>query len=188
MSVVLPEDRMPEAEVSLRLAFFILASEGSDGAASVAIDGAQVRVHGRQVFPIAVFLREAGWEQVSRQGKNGWQGEYRRDGRVLTVHASSGVGDVVAAVNGRRFRVECKQGPLVPRTGSREFPLLREALGQALTVEVLEPGDVMAVAVPRTDRFSDLVARWRPRPLVVRSGIQFALVGRDGTVEGLNLL
>lgn len=58
MDYHLPEDRMPEAEVSLRLAFYLLALPDCHGTAEVAIDGAQIRVHGEQVFPIAAFLRE----------------------------------------------------------------------------------------------------------------------------------
>ena len=57
----LPKDRMAEAEVSLRLAFYLLALPGSDGLARVAIDGAQVKVGKHQVFPIVGFLRGVGW-------------------------------------------------------------------------------------------------------------------------------
>ena len=39
----LPLDRMPEAEVALRLAVFILSLPGSGTMASVAIDGASIR-------------------------------------------------------------------------------------------------------------------------------------------------
>ena len=45
MSYSLPLDRMPEAEVSLRLAFYLLDLSGNPGAAKVAIDGAQIKVH-----------------------------------------------------------------------------------------------------------------------------------------------
>ena len=48
----LPKNRMPEAEVSLRLAFYLLDLPGSDGVARVGIDGAQVRVGRRRVVPI----------------------------------------------------------------------------------------------------------------------------------------
>ena len=39
--VTLPPDRMPEAEVSLRLAFYLLQRAAPDAIAKVAIDGAQ---------------------------------------------------------------------------------------------------------------------------------------------------
>jgi hypothetical protein len=54
-------------------------------------------------------------------------------------------------------------------------------------VEQVEANDLLVVAVPRTPRFQKLADRWRQAPLVVRSGIQIVLVGRDGVVEGLDL-
>ena len=98
MAYKLPSDRMPEAEVSLRLAFHLLAMPDSQGAAEVAIDGAQIRVHGSQVFPIVNFLHDLGWKQVKQQGKNPWQGWYEQGEQQLWVHSRSGVGDVVAQV------------------------------------------------------------------------------------------
>lgn len=187
MACKLPEDRMPEAEVSLRLAFHLLAMPGSQGTAEIAIDGAQIRVHGSQILPIAAFLLDMGWKQVEQQGKNSWQGGYERNGQRLWIHSRSGVGDVVALVGSKRLRAECKGGPLIKLPGSREYPKLRGALGQVLTVGEKEPNDVLAVAVPRTTRFQRLADKWRNAPLIVSSGIQIVLVGRDGQVEGLDL-
>ena len=105
---------MPEAEVSLRLAFHLLDQSGSDGHASVAIDGAQVYIKGRGViFPIKAFLRAYGWTLVEQSGRNSWQGTYRcKQNQRLNVHAHAGIGDVEAAVNRTRVRAECKGGPL----------------------------------------------------------------------------
>lgn len=187
MTVSLPPDQMPEAEVALRLAFHLLEHPASSDEASVALDGAQIRVQRRQVFPIRPFLFDLGWKQVAQSGKNQWQGEYERKGSRLVLHSSPGVGDVVAHVGQARIRAECKKGPLIYKPGGKEYPALHEALGQALTVDSVEPGDVLAVAVPLTDRFSRLIARWRTAPLVVRSEIRLVMVGRDGSVHGLEL-
>lgn len=187
MAYSLPEDRMPESEVSLRLAFHLLALPDSQGTAEVAVDGAQIRVHGSEVFPIEAFLLDMGWKQVEQLGKNRWQGRYERNGQQLRIHSRSGIGDVVAQVGAHRVRAECKGGPLIERPGSREYPELRGALGQVITVEEVEANDVLAVAVPRTARFQRLADKWRTAPLVVHSGIQIVLVGRDGSVEGLDL-
>lgn len=185
MTVHLPEDRMPEAEVILRLAFHLLDRSGSHGSADVSIDGAMVAVGGTEIFPIGAFLEQAGWDQVGRQtGRNAWQGSYENNGSNLTIHARPGIGDVAARVGSSRIRAECKGGPLVARRGGREYPKLREALGQLLTVEHIEAGDVMVAAVPRTDRFRRLAHNWRTQPLLLRSGVRIVLVGRDGTIEG----
>lgn len=42
VTIHLPKDRMPEAEVILRLAFNLLHRSGSHGSAEVSIDGAMV--------------------------------------------------------------------------------------------------------------------------------------------------
>ena len=74
---------MPEAEVSLRLAFYLLSKPNSSGSASIAIDGAQVRCADQEIFPIEAFLRELNWLQIGQVGGNAWHGTYKkRGGRV----------------------------------------------------------------------------------------------------------
>jgi hypothetical protein len=121
-----------------------------------------------------------------QEGKNAWQGMYEREGQRLSVHARSGVGDVVARVGEKRVRAECKGGPLIKKPGSREYPILRGALGQIVTVERVGADDVLVVAVPYTQQFRRLAVKWREAPLVTRTGIQIVPVGRDGEVEGLD--
>ena len=72
-------------------------------------------------------------------------------------------------------------------TISMEYPLLREALGQLLTVEEVGEDDVLVAAVPKAATFSRLAGEWGDRPLMRRVGIRIVLVGRDGAVEGLDL-
>ena len=186
MTITLPQDRMPEAEVSLLLAFYLLNQPHSRGVAEVAIDGAQVRVGENEIFPITSFLSDFGWTQVDQQGQNDWQGLYEKDETRLRIHATPGVGDVVTTVGTTRVRAESKGGPLVRRPGGRELPILRGALGQLLTVEQVEDGDVMVAAVPYSPKFKSLADDWRYRPLVADSQIEIVLVNRDdGNVEGL---
>ena len=187
MGYSLPKDRMAEAEVSLHLAFYLLALPGSEGAAEVAIDGAQVKVGKHQVFPIAAFLSGMGWEQAEQIGGKDWQGRYVKGGQTLIIHSTPGVGDVVVRVGAQRIRVECKGGPLIKKPGGREYSKLKGVLGQIITVERVEPNDVLVVAVPQSPKFRELAGKWRDAPLVAGAGIQIALVGRDGTVEGLEV-
>jgi hypothetical protein len=178
---------MAEAEVSLRLAFHLLRLQERKDTVSVAIDGAQIRVHGSQVFPIQWFPREHGWELVEQKGKNPWQGHYERGVHQLRIHSRSGEGDVVTRVRGKRVRAECKGGPLIKKRGSREYPRLRQALGQILTVGRVAAHDKLMVALPLSPKFRQLADQWRTAPLVEKCGIGIVLVGRDGTVVGLNL-
>ena len=185
MTITLPEDRMPETEVALLLAFHLLNQPGSSGVAEVAIDEAQVRIGGNEIFPMADFLADSQWAQVEQRGRNNWQGFYEKDGQRLEIHARSGAGDVVASVGTKRFRAECKGGPRIKKPGSREYPLLRGALGQLLTVENVEDADVMVAAVPFSSKFQSLADAWRDRPLVANSRIEIVLVHRNGDIEGL---
>jgi len=187
MTSPLIQDRMPEAEVSLRLAFHLLTLPGSDGAAQVAIDGAQVRVHGSEVFSIETFVDDQGWKQVESTAKHKWQGEYWKDKLHLTVHSRPGEGDVVAQVSDKCIRAECKGGPLTHKPGNPEYRILRGALGTLMTLDEIGVQDILVVAVPDTPAFRSLADKWRTAPLVARSQVQIVLVGRDGSVQGLSL-
>lgn len=183
-STKLPADRMPEAEVSLLLAEYLLALPGAAQFASVAIDGASVTVHGKEVFPLASFLATRGWELEMPFAKtNGWTGIYTRKVHKLEIHSKSGVGDVVIHWRGVRIIAECKKGPLTKKRGSPERPLLASALGQALLCNAAE-SDIVIAAVPDTDAFRKLAAEWRTRPLIKCSGIHICLVPRSGDVSG----
>lgn len=181
----LPVDRMPESEVALRLAFCLLDLPGSEKRAEVALDGAQVQIKHKRIFPVSEFLAELGWARAAGESSRDWQGTYKKGPLTLAVHSRSGVGDVVCGVGGRRVRAECKKGPLTKKKGSQEYPSLRGALGQMLTVESVSDSDVLVVAVPLSPKFKELALTWRERPLLKRSGIAIVLVGRTGLVEGL---
>ncbi|WP_457093438.1 hypothetical protein [Microvirga sp. P5_D2] len=184
----LPADRMPEAEVALRLAEFILSLPGSGAMASVAIDGAGIKVGNAVVFDIGRFMTGMGWEQVKEPqvGRTAWTGAYCRGDKTIRVHSRPGEGDVITTVDGRRIIAECQKGPLVRRAGTLEAALLTTALGQALLFDV-SAEDIVIAAVPDTPIFHRLVDTWRKRPLVRRVGIRLALVARDGSVSGLDL-
>jgi hypothetical protein len=179
---------MPEAEVSLRLAEYLTEQPGFGGHVDVAIDGASVAVHGAEVFNIAGYLSAFGWELIERNAgsRNEWAATYRRREATMRVHSQPGIGDVAATIYGMRVIAECKKGPLVKKLGSQENPRLTSAIGQALLLDA-EPDDLLVAAVPSTDAFRRLAVQWRERPRLRAAGIQIALVGRDGTVDGLSL-
>ncbi|BCP51743.1 hypothetical protein K32_03600 [Kaistia sp. 32K] len=181
-------DRMPEAEVAIRLAEYLTERPDFQGTVDVAIDGASVSVGGVEVFDIRGYLRAYGWQAVqgTAVGRNDWTAEYTRDAAAMRIHSRSGVGDVEALVGGRRLIAECKKGPLVKKPGSPEYPLLTAAIGQALLFPA-RPEDILVAAVPDTPTFQRIAADWRNRPRLIASGIQIALVSRRGPVTGLDL-
>jgi hypothetical protein len=184
----LPVDRMPEAEVALRLAEFILSLPASGAMASVAIDGASIKVGDGVIFDIGRFMATTGWQPVkeAQAGRNAWTGAYRRGDKTIRVHSRPGEGDVVATIDGHRIIAKCRKGPLARKPGRLEHSLLMTALGEALLFDIAGD-DIVVAAVPDTPVFRHLVETWRRRLLVRRAGIRIALVARDGAVSGLAL-
>jgi hypothetical protein len=130
-------------------------------------------------------LKTLGWfpEQESPR----WQCKYRNPSAAqsIVVHSQSGCGDVTATLaTGEPLVVEAKKGTIGKCRSSSEYPLLREALGQLLTLEAPPENAVLAVAVPHGERFITLSARWREAPLVKRSGIRLLTVAQNGEVAG----
>ena len=177
---------MSEAEVSLRLAFWLDATALAASPIDVAIDGAQVQVGGMEIFPISTFLSEHGWHHDG--GRSEWRGTYhsRSGSGAINIHSTPGLGDVVVRLtSGKDLRVEAKRGPLERSKSSAEYPLVREALGQLLTVAQVGNADILAIAVPHSPKFAELAERWRHAPLITRFGIRILTVDRGGTVHGL---
>lgn len=182
---MLPMDKMPEAEVSLRIAFFLIEQRRTASVVRVAIDGAQIKTEQVIHFPIIEFLNSNGWKKNS--GENTWQGIYvhQQWQPHIQIHSFPGQGDIVATLHsGQILRVESKKGPLIKSKSSQEYPLIREALGQLLTIEKVGDKDILAVAIPYSDRFAALAKRWREAPLIQKFGIRILTVDRKNKVDG----
>ena len=179
----LDSQKMTEAEVSLRLAIYFAEHADISGDISVAIDGANVQVGQNVVFPLLDFM--IGYEWVRESG-TGWRGIYRKNGCApIEIHSTPGKGDVVAKLQGKTYRIESKKGPLLRSKSSQEYPLIREAIGQLMTVEEVDDNDTLCVAVPDSQKFRQLAAKWRDAPLIKRFGIKILLVDRGNNISGL---
>lgn len=178
---------MPEAEVTLRLAMFLIQSLHTEKDVVCAIDGAQIKVKEKVIFPIREFLSHHGWDQNNDDAR--WRGVYRHSAFLpkIVVHSSSGEGDLVAELrSGKTLRVESKKGPLTRNTASSEYPLIREAIGQLMTVERADIDDILAVAVPESEKFLSLACEWRNRPLLRQVGIHIITVNRHNMITGFD--
>ena len=157
---VLHKEKMPEAEVSLRLAFFLIDKKITASDVEIAIDGAQIKTGNKIHFKILDFLKSQGWEK--RTNHNRWQDTYKnfKYEYKIIIHSSPGHGDVVSRlIYGNIFRAECKKGPLKRSKSSPEYPLAREALGQLLTVDKVGDDDILAVAIPSSPKFEELAQK-----------------------------
>lgn len=181
-------ETMPEAEVSLLLALHLIGEGFAKADVTVALDGAQVRIGDQHHFDVLGFMSRHGWHRVLPAER--WQGRYESDGmaHAIEVHSSPGLGDITTLLAGKRkLIVEAKKGSLIPSKSSAEYKLMREALGQLLTLEEVPANAVLAVAVPHGVRFVKLAERWRRAPLIERLGLLIVTVSPDGKVYGLTL-
>jgi hypothetical protein len=112
MAVSLPQDRMPEAEVSLLLAFYLLDQLDSCGVAEVAIDGAQVRVRGNEIFPITPYLSHSGWTRVEQRGLNAGRDSTRRTELVYESTPAPALATLLSPLGPRRSEPSAREGPL----------------------------------------------------------------------------
>lgn len=180
-------EKMTEGEVGIRLALHLIKQGWATKDVQVAIDGAQVQTGQTVHFPIAEFLKRSG---CTANEADSWQGRYAVAGSKIgiTIHSSPGLGDVVAELkSGKRLVAECKRGSTTPSKSSAEYPRIREAIGQLMTNTHERAEDVLAVAVPHSERTERLTNAWREAPRVKNAGIQLVTVDRDGGVHGLTL-
>ena len=176
---------MSEAEVSLRLAIHLVVSGRAQTDVVIALDGAQVKIGATQHFDVSGFLAPLGW--LPEQPSARWQGKYRSNAypHSLVIHSQSGVGDVTTTLSsGEPLVAEAKKGTLTRSESSSEYKLVREALGQLLTIERVPENAVLAIAVPHGERFIHLAQRWREAPLIRRSNIRLLTVAQSGEVHG----
>jgi len=186
----LDKEKMPEAEVSLRLAFHLINKELVNSDVSVSIDGSQIKTNEKIHFHIEDFLKREGWIQKNQPSSQPFYGLYRKSDCNFGIEITStpGIGDVTAKLDEKRkIRVECKKGSFIKSSSNPEYRLLREAFGQILTVKDYSDSDLLAVAIPKSDKFIKLKDEWQNAPLIKKLGIQILLVDRENNVEGLEL-
>ena len=180
---------MPEAEVTLRFAFWLLGKCGANAHADVAIDGAHVKIAGhhaagiwieqKHIFPIESFLQELQW--LPKHGGRGWRGAYSRSNQTLAIRSAPGF-DVQVVWSGKCIKAECKGGPLGSIKGKSATSILAQAIGQVIACG--ESGDSeLWVAVPDSESFETVAVRLSKIDAFRRTGIKIALVSKTGDVR-----
>lgn len=180
-------NKMPEAEVSIRLAHFLLLNQMAVSPVRVAIDGAQVKTDERIHFQLESFMNSLGWVKSQSQESGSWRGRYTNQNvqGVIEIHSSSGQGDVSAQLNsGQTLIAESKKGSMMRSKSSEEYPLMREAIGQLMTIDSLPDNPLLSVAVPHGEKFIILAERWRKAPLIQQAGIKILTIAQTGEVYG----
>ena len=173
---------MTEAEVILRLAMYYIKNGLTQEHVTVSIDGAHVKTGNTVHFEIFAFLKDKGFQKLDNEPTR-WQGEYafsEYDSHVI-ISSTPGIGDVnVKLIDGSIIYAECKKGKNDNR--GQEYTLMREAIGQLMTVCDFTDGVIPMVAVPYTDNSKELAERWSKLTQIRYLGIKFALICEDGNV------
>lgn len=174
---------MKEAEVSIRTALHYIINGDTEEDVDVAIDGAQVKTKIEVHFEIAKIMRKIGAVKDENIGDS-WQGRYYIENLTagLNIYSGSGKGDVVVKLkSGRLLFVESK-GFKIDGNRSKEYPKMREAIGQLMTCPYYSDNVDLAVAAPDSLKNRELVERWSKLFLMKQAKIKFILVTRDGAV------
>lgn len=136
--------------------------------------------HGKQ-FDFSGWLARQGFTMTTSTGRTSYGGTYAdANGRIIIVNPRSGLGDVVAEVNGQTVSAECKGGIINtrhPGQVSRLYKGLCETIG--LLMATPAQGRQVAV-VPYTPSTLRLATRLAPRCAL--AGIELALVVSRGEV------
>lgn len=172
---------MPEAEVTLRVAFRLIVDQQQTQNVKIAIDGACVQIGNVSIFNVAEFMRELGWEMKERSGKNLWQGRYEHKETPLSLEIQPKAGaDIQLRRSGIVLRVESKGGTFADR--GRHRSIVATGIGQALTLIDLPEKEERWVAVPYSPRFVAVCKSLVQSKFLKNAGLKFALPKRSGEV------
>lgn len=170
------ELKFTEAAVMLAFAFHLLGKTEGEAEVFIHPDGEHAKL-----FDISDLLMRRGFHKTTSIGKTSYGGRYVSDQQAITVNPTSGLGDVVAIINGQRIIAECKGGTVNsshPGQKSRLRRGLSELIGQLM---ILPQGEERHIAVlPHTTEVERQAIRMKDRCL--SAGIEIALVQQDGAV------
>ncbi|MBZ9798809.1 hypothetical protein [Mesorhizobium sp. ES1-4] len=171
------EHKFTEAAVMLAYASHLMAQSAGACVVSIHPDGEHAKV-----FDIAAFLLGRGFVREKAIGTTPYGGQYRQGEHTIIVNPSSGRGDVVGEIDGRRVVAECKGGTINSTHAGQKSRLrkgLAELVGQLM---VREPANERQVAVlPYTTEVERLSLKLAPRCKM--AGIEIALVHADGMIS-----
>ena len=169
------EHHLPEGAVMVAYAMHLLRTRGAQRV-SIHPDGE----HGKR-FDFQGWLGRQGFQKTSSTGSTSYGGIYRNGhGQEFVVNPRSGLGDVVAEIEGGLLSAECKGGIINTRHAG-QVTRLYKGLCEAVGLLMASPTKGFQVAVvPMTEGTLRLAKRMAPRCAL--AGIDIALVGARGDI------
>ena len=173
---------MKEAEVSIRIALYYICNNITRENVRISIDGAHIKTKDTIHFDIWNFMKENGCKKIDENDTR-WQGLYEIVGYEPQIEICSqpGIGDVrVILPNDCILHIESKKG--TEKKGNPEYPLMREAIGQLMTIEYNSNNIIPVVAVPYSQKSYELAKRWSKYEKIQTANIHFILVYENGEI------
>ena len=186
------DTRLSQTEVAFRLARHLAESPLFVGMVYVHVGAAELNRRGDDVDAFTVRRHLSRWGFSKDRGREGvtpeWIGFYtnRRTQRQLLVNFDKHDGHVMAFfASGQRLIVHCTAGNVGNTRSPAEHHDLHRAVGRAICWSGSRPDDVIAVCMPRSERFRTMTAVRRESVGVKRAGLRFLHVDRAGGIIGL---
>jgi hypothetical protein len=190
--VWLRAQRMTQTELLLRLGLYLIASDDICGDVTVALRGREVSRSDAPKFPVGLFLREHGALRTDVPSLSAdWRGRYVVRGRRFALCLASDRRNADLEVDvgaGDRLLVFGAGGMLEPTRSPAEDRAVSLVIGDAMRHRHVNPRDLTAVALPRSQAFRRLAEEDRTAPHIVAMGMSVLLVDRAGQVSGLPFL
>ena len=171
------ERRLTEPAVMLAFAFHLLECATEEALVTIHPDGEHAKI-----FEIAPFLAGCRFERIENLGRTMYGGRYVRGKHALIVNPTSGKGDVVGEVDGRRVIAECKGG-VINSTHNGQRSRTRKGMSELVGQLMIRPqnGDRHVAVLPETYdtiRLTPLLAQ-----RCAQVGIEIALVEENGQIR-----
>jgi hypothetical protein len=187
-SVWLAQHRMSQTEVGLRVGAFLLSSGLATTTVVVLLAGYEMTRRERPQFPARRFLTDRLGLTTDIADASGWRGTYYMKGRPhpLSLDWDKHAGHVATFLpSGQRLVVFVTAGLLRESRSPAEHTRFWRVLGRAIASPLTDATDLLAVCVPRSERYRKLAAEFRQAEGIVRSRLSVLTVDRTGYVDGL---
>lgn len=172
------ERRFTEPAVMLAYALHLLDGAGPCNlVVTIHPDGEHAKI-----FEIVPFLTKLEFRRVAPVGRTLYGGRYVRGNQTIIVNPTSGKGDVVAEIDGRRIVAECK-GAVINSQHNGQRSRTRKGMSELIGQLMILPanGDRHIAVLPETYDTLRLAPTLAKRAAQV--GIEIALINESGEVQ-----
>jgi hypothetical protein len=187
-SVWLAQNKMTQTEVGLRVAAWLLNSGTAAAHVVYTLAGYELTRRENPLFPARRYLTDRLGFTTAIRERDEWRGAYLLPGcpHHLVVDWDRHAGQVITRLaSGQRLVVFVSAGLLTSSRSPAEHHKFWQVIGRACTWPHADASDLLAVAVPRSERYRKLASEYRRAEGLARARIAVLTVDRASQVDGL---